>query len=266
MMKKFLIILGVIIVALVIVGAVVAGQSGTIIQQAVVKGGPQVTGSRVDLKAADVSLLGGSAALEGLVIGNPEGFKSDHAFKIGKAAMELDVSSLFSDVIHIESINIDAAELVYELGKGGSNIQVLQKEIEKRTAAMTGAAATEEQAPAKKVIIDHVYINDTKVDVKMSALGGKGAGLTLPDLHLQDIGRKSGGATAAEAAQQILGAVMTSVTKVLSTSQIKGLVGDGLGDAGKLLQDGGAGAGDALQGGIDKVGKGLGGALKDVFR
>lgn len=230
-MKKILaVVVGVIAVVAILVG-VAASQSGSIIRHAVEEFGPDITGTSVVLSDVDVSLIAGTASIKNLVIGNPEGFKSDSAVRVGEVAVLLDIKSLFSDRIHVKRILVDAAELTYELGNGGSNINVLQRNIEQRTAALAGEEAAPgdgDQESPTTLMIDDVFVNGTRVNLVASLLGGKGAGVTLPDLHLEDIGQEGDGASPADAVKEVFGAVTKSVgvnvTKVLPTDQIKGAV------------------------------------------
>lgn len=243
-MKKILaVVVGVIAVIAILVG-VAASQSGSIIRHAVEEFGPEITGTSVVLGDVDVSLIAGTASIKNLVIGNPEGFKSDSAVRVGEVAVLLDIKSLFSDRIHVQRILVDGAELTYELGKGGSNINALQRNIEQRTAGMSEeqeTTAVDEEESATTLVIDDVFVNGTKVNLVASLLGGKGAGVTLPDLHLEDIGGDDQGASPADAVKEVFGAVTksvgTSVTKVLPADQIKETVDKAVGD--KLKDVGG---------------------------
>ena len=238
-MKKVAIILGVIVVMAVVALMIVASQSGTLIKQAVEEFGPEITGTSVTLGGVDVSIFSGKAKINNLVIGNPKGFKSDSAIKIGVAEVILDIGSITSDKIHVTKILLDSAELTYELGKGGSNISALQKSIEQRTAALAGSGGSSSSdssgAESPGMAIDNIYINGTKVNVVASLLGGKGTGLVLPDIHMKDLGKDDKGSSPGEVMNKIFAtlskSVVASVSKVLPTDQIKEQVNDAVNKA-----------------------------------
>ncbi|MGZ0247110.1 MAG: hypothetical protein ACKVH1_14335, partial [Alphaproteobacteria bacterium] len=73
----------------------------------------------------------GEGTLSGLIVGNPSGYKTESAFNLGSISMKLDTSSLTSDTIIIKSIVIDKPEITYEFGDGGSNVDVIGKNVEK---------------------------------------------------------------------------------------------------------------------------------------
>ena len=237
-MKKIMIILGIVVVVVVVAVVFIGSQSGTIIKHAVEKFGPEITGTEVTLSDVDISLLSGKAAINNLVIGNPKGFKSDSAISIGTVELALDLGSLTSDKIQVNKILMDAAELTFELNNtGGSNISALQKNIEQRTASASGSSTNSGSASSSEsqsMAVDNIYINKTKVNVVASALGGKGTGLVLPDIHMKDIGKSGKGESPAEVANQVFAklskAVIAAVSKELPTDQIKGAVDKALGD------------------------------------
>ena len=86
-MKKLLKIL-IVLVVLLLVGVFIASFFiGDIIKKGVETVGPQVTKVDVKLDGASLSFLGGSGSIKGLVVGNPPGYKSPTAIKVGKASL-----------------------------------------------------------------------------------------------------------------------------------------------------------------------------------
>ena len=134
-MKKLAMIGGVILV-LIVAGVVFLYLSlNRVIRSAVETYGPEVTKSEIRLGGINVSPLSGEAQLSNLVVGNPPGFKTPSAFKLGAMRVSLEVGSVLSDTIAIREIIISAPEITYELGPGGSNIAVLQKMCRSSPAA-----------------------------------------------------------------------------------------------------------------------------------
>ena len=230
-MKK--IFIGIAVILVIVIGVVFYGasQSGSIIREAVLEYAPPATGADVSLDKVNVALLGGSAGLSNLIVGNPKGFKSDYAFKVANMDVKIDLDSLLGDVIHIEEVRIDGADLIYEIGTRGNNISKIQKNIEAYTESL-GLEASESDSEVK-FIVDHIYITGTKVKVASDLLGGKGLGLTLPDIHLTNIGTEEKAASAGEVGSKIFGAVNGGLSKVISKDMMKNTlkgVKDKLGD------------------------------------
>lgn len=229
-MKK--IVIGLLVLLLVVTGFVFYGasQSGTYIREAVLAYGPKATRARVELGKVDVAAQEGQAEIAGLVLGNPEGFKSDYAFKVDNVAVKLDLKSLFDEVIRIKEIRIDGADLIYEIGLKGNNIGKIQQNIENYSKSLGLESSSEDEI---KFIVDNIYINGTKVKLATDLLGGKGAGLSLPDIHLKNIGTEDKAATAGEVGKAIFGAVNKGLGKVVT----KDMIGKTLGGVKKKLGD-----------------------------
>lgn len=226
-MKKVLI--GLLLVVLVVAGGIIylASNAGSLIREAVLTHGPKVIGADIELEGVDVSFLSGTASINGLVIHNPKGFKSSHALKIDSLDVKIDLSSLTSGMIRISEVRMDGANLIYEIGTKGNNIHKLQKNVDAYVQGLELAENNDESTT--KFMIDDIYINATKVKLATDLLGGKGAGLTLGDIHLTDIGKGADGATLSDVMKKILGALNSGLGKVVTTGMIKNTV-KGVGD------------------------------------
>ncbi len=237
-MKKILI--GLLVIVIFISGGViyVTSQAGALVRDAVVTYGPDAIGAPITVGEVTLSLIDGRAGLRNLVIGNPEGFKSDHALSLGEVRIALDVMSLFADRIVIDEVTVVAPEITYELARGGSNIAALQKNAE-RTAADLGATG-EEPGSETRLLIRELNITDGKVTLAAAMLGGKGLTVALPDIHKQNIGAGDDGATPADAVKEIMALVSVAVTKAVSSGKaqelLSGIAGN-LGGSGDNVAD-----------------------------
>ena len=213
-MKKGLLIGGALLIV-VIAGAVfflIAGLD-ELVRAAVEKSGSEVTQVSVTLDKAEVAPTEGRASLHGLTVGNPSGFETDSAFKMGSISVSIDTATVTQDPIVIKEVVIAGPEVTYELGADGSNLDAIQKNVEGYGG---GGQKAESGSEGPKVIIEHLYVRDGKVNVSAVALGGQSTSASLPEIHLQDIGKDKGGASHAEVAEKVMAAL---------TSQIGGFVG-----------------------------------------
>ena len=248
---------------------------GKVVKTVVENTGPALVGVPLQLESAHFRLLQGVIRLDGFVLGNPEGFKTDKAIGVGHIGVDIDVRSMFGDTIRIKRILIEEPEIVYEMGLGKSNIgRILdgmggaeeEKEEEKE--------AVEKEEAGKKVVIDDLWIKDAKVRVSMTVAQGLAAPVPLPDIRLTDVGKEEGrqGASPVEVIRGVLGAIVSSVGKVV-TGSVE-LVGDGVkavggaaADAGRAVGDGAAAVGGAAVDAGRAVGDGVaavGGAAVDA--
>jgi len=103
----------------------------SLIKQGVEEYAPQYTQTNVTLGGASILFLSGSGSLSNLVVANPKGYKAAEALSLGALDIKLDIETINSDVIVINSIDIVAPEITYEPGgKAGSNLQQLAKNVQ----------------------------------------------------------------------------------------------------------------------------------------
>ena len=100
--------------------------------------GPEITGVSIRLDRVKIDAMDGRATLHGLVVGNPSGFTADHALSLGEISMTLDLASLTRNVIVIKRISIAKPEVSYELGPGGSNLDAIQRNVDRYVAQHLG--------------------------------------------------------------------------------------------------------------------------------
>lgn len=261
-MKKLLIVVAVIVAVLVGVVAVFYSNLDEIVRSAVEKAGSRVTQVEVTLDKVDLDPVSGKAALNALQVGNPEGFKSDYAFNLSGISVQADVESFSGDVITVNEVVVDGPKVIYELAGAGSNISVIQDNVNNFVNSVAGSggegeAASDTGGEGPKVVIENLYVRGGEVSVSAGMLEGKKVGVALPDLHLKDIGKESGGATPGEVAATVLSAINAAVIKAVASLDIDGLLkgaGDVMKDAGSVLEDVGGSAGE-----------GVGKALEGVF-
>jgi hypothetical protein len=229
-MKKALkVFLGVLVILLAGIWLVGYFFGGTLIAKAVTLAGPKIMGVPVELDGAGFHLLRGRAVLRGLRVGNPGGFRTPHAFELGRLEVILDLGSLKSDTVVIKRVLIERPEITYERGLTASNLGRLIEQL--------GGEKPGKETPGggKKVVIEDLSINGARVNVSLTAMGGMAAPLPLPPLHLKDLGKEKAGASVPEVIRGVLGAVLKSVTTVLTSSGK--LVGEGVEKAGEAAVD-----------------------------
>jgi uncharacterized protein involved in outer membrane biogenesis len=203
--------------------------------------GPELTQSSVTLSDVDLSLTSGEGRLTGLVIGNPSGFKTPHAFSLGEVFLAIDPESVTTDTIVINSIKIVAPQITYESGKGGTNLDQLQQNVERATGSGgSGNTSTsgDDSSPAKKLIIKDLSITDGQLSYSNALLGTKPISLALPPIHLTGLGESSGGASSAEVIKQILAAINQNAAGVVANSGALKDVGDQIKERAKEKLDG----------------------------
>jgi len=246
MIKKVVIRIVLATIILVVVGLVVVFFSlNSIVKKGVETVGPKLTKVDVRLGSASLSPFSGRGELNSLFVGNPEGYKTPSAIKVGDIRVGVKPSSVLSETLVVDEVRIEAPEITLEGSLSGNNLSKILDNIDAASAGdKTDKNASKSE---KKFYVKDLLITGGKINLSISTpLGGKSATLALPEVHVQNIGSADKGATAAELAQQIMKPILASATKAAA---------EGLG---KNLQGIGSGTTEEL----DKAAQGLKGLLK----
>lgn len=223
-MKKWIFIgLGAIIVIVVVVVFVGLSNLGPIIKKAVNTYGPKITKTELHVADVDVSILSAEAKIKSFFLGNPKGFKSPSAMKVGSVFVNVDEKSLTGDPIIIDRVEVKKPEINYEkIGKTDNFNTILNNVKQSVASDKKSTDSGKDESGGKKLIIKDFVVTQGKVNLAMSVmgLGDKEIAVDLPDIHLKDIGQKSGGASAAEVSREIFAALYGKITSPAVTDAL----------------------------------------------
>lgn len=262
-MKKILlrvIIALFVLVALAAVAVVIFLDSG--VKRGIETVGPMLTKVPVKLSSVNISILSGSGKISGLDVGNPEGYKTPSAIKVGTASLSLQPGSILKDKVVIHSINVQSPEITFETDLKGNNLSKIVSNLQESPGGAKGtqppANKTEAKA-SKKLQVDDFVIKDAQLHVSLNvaALGAKSATVTMPEIRLTNLGQGPEGITAAELTKRVL----QEIEKV-AVQQAGSVVGDLSKQASELTKGAASALGGASTGAVDKATKSLG----DLFK
>jgi hypothetical protein len=205
-------IIGLIALLIVAIGVYVVMNSGALLERAIETYGSRYLGARVDVGEVTVSLTDGSAAINRLVIDNPEGFSGPPAFQLSDISMTLNTDQLSSELIVLEEVIIEGASVAALVRGRETNLQRLMDNLNAQTASAEAAEETGVESEVK-LIIDRFDFTAASASVDSDLLGQ--ATVDIPDIHLADIGRQSNGATVGQVLQQVLEPVVRAVSRKL---------------------------------------------------
>ena len=160
-----------------VIAVIVIMNLGSGIKATVETLGPKITQSDVSLRAVKISLMSGEGSFKGLRISNPQGFSAEPAMSLGEISFAPDTAPLSADVIVVESLRIVAPEIMLESGRGGSNLDKLQENIQSYMGGSAETSGAESSADAN-VIIKDLLITDGKLSYRLS--GSHALDLPLP--------------------------------------------------------------------------------------
>jgi uncharacterized protein involved in outer membrane biogenesis len=258
-MKKILVRICIVLVVLVVVAALAVH---FFLDGAVKKGvetvGPKLTKVDVKLDGVHLSLLGGSGKIKGLVMGNPDPYKTPHSISVGTAALSLKPGSLLSDKLVIKSINVEAPEITFEGGLTGNNLSKILANLNEATSGaggtnVAGATPKEQKKANKKLEVDDFTITGAKLTANITDLGGKSLTIPLPTIHLSNLGTGPDGITVAELTKQVISAIEKESIKAVSSSSA---------NIGKAAESLTKGLGKDTGGAVSNVTQGIGNLFK----
>ena len=70
-----------------------------------------------------------------MFVGNPEGYQTPSAIKLGDIALAVEPGSLLSDTLVVDEINIQAPEITFEGTLSGNNLSKILQNLEAATGA-----------------------------------------------------------------------------------------------------------------------------------
>ena len=223
-MKKAAIVLAVL--AVLIAGGVYWAYNSldVIVKVALEHYGPDVTGVSVKVGEVKLSPRDGRGSLKGVEIGNPAGFSAPRAARLGEISVSLDPATIRAPVVLVHEIVIDAPAITYERGKGTTNLDTIQKNIESyvKRAEASSAGGKETTAEGKSVrhkfVIERLAIRGARVTMSTQGLKGQGLTFDLPDIELRDVGKRQGGVTASEAANVVANTLLSKIAQRVLTN------------------------------------------------
>lgn len=209
-MKKLLVVL--LIVLIVISGLFVFLKDNLdeIVREIIVTSISEATQANVSLAQVKLNLKEGVGVLKNYQQGNPVGFQTKYAFRFDQAELDIDVGSILDDVVIIERVFINHANILYEFNDGKTNFVELKKNIDKNLKKKNSdkehkpigvqdkISSQSKTQQSKKIIIRSFEMINTEVEAAMPFASSQTLSVQLPTIKLNNIGAKENGLLADE--------------------------------------------------------------------
>ncbi len=255
-MKKILIGLLVLVIIVVVGAYYLLGNLDNIVKATIEKYGSEVTQTSVGVGGVNIGLTDGLGSISNLRVANPKGFSSNSLFQMDNTSIQFSLERTTTELIVIEQVLLDGPSISYELGKDGSNVDAIKKNVDMHTRSSSDSGDN----GGPKLIIENLIIKNGDVQVTSNMMKGKTLSTKLPAIHLRDIGKDKGGATPEEVAEKVVEVLTNQIGAaagkldlrlLMDEEMLKQLGQDKLKDAsGKTmdkLKDIGGGTGDKLK-------------------
>lgn len=247
MIKK---LLGLLVILLLVAAGAVIFYLDSLVQRGIEVAGSRALGTEVAVDSVSLSPLSGSGSLSGLSIANPEGFSAPYAFELGEVSLALNLGSLGSDLIEVDSVIINSPRITYETSIRDDNIRALLRNIDSPEAASGEQAGS---GAGKEILIREFQILSPRLDLVTAVAS---APVTMPDIRINDIGTGSNGVTASE----LIRLILSRVNRAIVQGNIPGLE-----DLRQQAEDRLREVEDEARDRVDEAVQDLGNSLRDIL-
>ena len=198
-MKKGLAVFG--LLALLIAGGAwyLLSGAGDFIRAQIEEQGSQYLGSAVTVANVDLALTDGRMTISDLSVKNPSGFSTENAFSVN--AITLDLGEVISEPYVIQTVSINAPEILYEVDASGKgNLLALKDNVEANLPKTQDEPAPEStDGPNPLVIVENVTVSNVRLKLNFEQLPTgdlniktKSYEVTLPTFNAGPIGKPNG--------------------------------------------------------------------------
>lgn len=171
--------------------------AGDFIRTQIEQQGSQYLGTTVTVFKVDLALTEGRMTISDLDIKNPSGFSSEDAFSVD--AVTLDLGEILNEPYVVQTISIDAPEILYEVDASGKgNLMLLKNNLAANLPKTTSQPASNDAANPL-VIVENITISNVRLKLNFEQLATgdvnietKTYDITLPTFNAGSVGKPNG--------------------------------------------------------------------------
>ena len=162
-----------------------AGGAGILYLDSIAKaaleyGGEAMMGVPTTVDDLSLRPVAGSVRVDGLTVGNPDGFETPHFMAINTSAGTFSLGNLFAEAVEVPLITIEGVDVYLEKNQRGANYEVILENMKR--AEEQGPDEREEKG--KEFLIREIVIRDIIARADVTLAGEK---LTRVDVEIEEI-------------------------------------------------------------------------------
>lgn len=188
-----------------------------VVKRTVQSWGSRAVGAPVSIASFRPTFPDAGLTLRGVEIRNPPGFLDEPAISIQRLVIDVDLGSLFGDVITVDEIAAERVEVHFSRADGRTNLDAIEHNI-------TAELRTRGLVAKPRVIITRLAASGGRATA--SALVGR-VTVPLEDIEYRDIGRKENGLPPPALTAEFFDLMEPSLGKALAHTDYGGLFGKG---------------------------------------
>ena len=185
--------------------------------------GSELTGVTVTVEQVKIHLGEGAGKITGLVVSNPAGYITDHAFKLTELKLDLGLLSLArANPLVVEKLVVDSLEANLELKESTTNLTEISQAIQNNTEQAEEKTQSNEDGEPVTLGIQDLLISGVTLTISDEK---KTTSRTLPTISMQNIGGDAGAAPARVSAI-VLTKLVAEILKEAAVERLKKTMGD----------------------------------------
>ena len=172
---------------------------GFLVKMAIEKAGSQATQTAVRVSGVQISLKEGSCNIEGLNVGNPDGFEVPYAFSLKEIGVDIDPKSITSDEITIDDIVVRAPETFVEVNADNkNNLNEIKNNLPEGSSSPSKDKASPKEKKETRLFIRRLLFEKGRIFAKVVPMNKE------YDLSMGAIEMRNLRGTPAQIAQQVI--------------------------------------------------------------
>lgn len=189
--------------------------AGDFIRGQIEQQGSQYLDTAVSVNNVDLALTDGRMTISALNVKNPQGFSTENAFNL--KSITLDLGEVIREPYVIQTISIDAPEILYEVDSAGqSNLIVLKNNLTANLPKTSNESVAEDASNPLMIVEDvtvsnvHLKLNFEQLSTGDLEIETKTYEITLPTFKAGPIGNPNG-MPANKVGAAVVNAMLTNV-------------------------------------------------------
>ncbi len=223
--KKCLKITGIVFGVIIVLLIVLLLSLPFLIKNGIYHAGPLITGVPMEIKHIAFNPFEGTLTIKDFIVGNPKGYSSPYAVKLGHLHVDVGMSTLFSKKLLLERIEVRGVELNYETALLKTNIGEIQDHVNKLAGDDSKKTKEEKAAEGKPLQIDYLELKDITAWVIVKGTKAQ-APLMVAPITMTKLGTGENGVSSVMVINDVLISMVTSVTRLIGADAALKSIGD----------------------------------------
>ncbi len=217
-MSKRNFVRGILLVVLVVILSIgiMVFMLDSVAKSGIEKGATYALDVNTSLEHIHIGLISGQVDISDLQIDNPTGFPSRYLMKVNKLDVEIEPSSLFSDVVHIRKFVLDGLDINVDQKLTANNVSKILDNIKRLNSGEQDKQKQREEqtSEGKKIFVNTITVNNVVAHFHLDAkLASKDVTVRIPTIILNNVSSEDSPVVIRELVMKLVPAILVEVIK-----------------------------------------------------